>query len=358
MSNIVKLLERTVHHFESKKKDKSNVSIFILNCENVEQLITHVQKLKHLSNDLITDFFINDEERQIFNKKTDCAPIKVIPPIRKRIDVEILNKIMKHAINDYILITSGKFFINQAQYKSLITETPDCSTVTFLDEVGNILSEIFCFNRWMTKWLIRILVENKQKSIENLFRISPSCCFLKISKFDIITEFQNVDISKIEQNSILFKIVQRKNERSENEVIKLVALFQGIRDYVVNPVKILKFKIQQLLNLMSILLNQKHWFLVFQISAKLLEIVKNIDEKTILPETWTVDRIKKSARKSLINEAHEYATNRIERLRYFSFRDLVNYNLLTQENIWVQNEMSLILKAINEDSNIHYPLFE
>jgi len=356
LSNIVKLLERTVQHFDSKKKDKTNVSTFILNCENVEQLISHVQKLKSLSNDLITDFFMNDKERQIFDKKTDFAPIKVISPIEKRIDVETLNKIMKHAINDNILVTSGKFFITRSQYKALISETNNCSTITFSDNTGNILSEIFYFDRWVTKWLIRILVENKQKPIENLFRISPSCCFLKISKFDVITETKNIDFLQVKKNSIFFRIIQRKNEQSENEVIKLVALFQGIRDYQVNPAKILKFKIQQLLNLMSILMNQRRWFLVFQVSIKLLEVVKNLDEKTILPETWSIERIKKSARKSLVNEAQEYAANKIERLRYFSFRDLVNYNLLTLENDWVKNEMSIILKEINEDRNIHYPI--
>ncbi|MHA1399951.1 MAG: hypothetical protein ACTSQE_06365 [Candidatus Heimdallarchaeaceae archaeon] len=357
--NLISLLERVKNNLNLQKKPESKISGILVGCENLDQLLFHIRILKNLCAQLIVELpEVTEEVKSIINAETDYFPIVFVEtPEKREFTVSNLNLLLNNALYDRVLVSSCKYDLDSSKYNQLSQH--DSSLATFMGVEGNLTVDLFYYDRWQNRQIIQLLILNKKERLENLFRLSFHTCLLKLGRTNEIKKMNLENLNKCfhlkKPTNLLFKFRFRDDQPSPDLMVKTLALFHILRKNGSKEEKsMIKFKLQQILQLITIFIKKRYWFLALQLVILLLEDYGKEDYN--FPSPWSLEKIKEVGRKALINESQELAIKGVERLRYFSLKDLLDYNLAKEkEKNWIVEEMSNIKEKINRD-NIDAPI--
>ncbi len=356
-SELIHLLKKATA--QSKyQTDKRKVSCIIRSDKSVDLIISCARKLKPLCHHFVIELLKEqgDKEKNEILSALDYFPVNFVhigdDNNRERFDLKALKNLSNSALYDRIIVTRTNYSVNTYFYTQLLSANTDI--VSAIGTKGNVLTDIFYYDKWKIKRLMQLLEFNSKSRIEDLFRLSVNMTLLKIGKGSFI-RFEDKTMSKNSKTysqdylNYIFKYLFRNIHVSQDNIIKTIALFHTLRDKnKESNGHFSKYKIEQLLRLLTFFEQNRLWFFAYQIAYFL---ITSPNAEVMLPQGWSLERIKKLAQKLLINESKDFAVERVERLRYYALKDLLEMSLISEyEREWISKELAIIKVNLSKDN--------
>ncbi len=330
MHNSLKmLLEKAEKNLERKKKETTHITGVILGCETQEEdetiLIHHIRNLKRYVNEILVSI---PEGKETIDEKLKIElrdfSIKLI---ERSLDsnpysLKVFNQIIKHSVNDKLLILSNQYKMSKAQIKQIVSQ--DVPLVSFLGQNGNSLPFIASYDKWVNRFFLQILLINEKNSLYDLFRIVSDKLFYRIPAEESITYYKNdTNNSKQHSKKELYLTLRVQHDFNIQDLVKVIALMQVVKKEFSEDEKTHStFKIQQLLTLSKKFANQGNCFLSYQIPY-FFKCVRS--EKIEFPVDWSQERIEKMGYDLLLEESELYKKKGLNRLFYQVLLDKIEY---------------------------------